>query len=75
MANLSHGPEGKAKKGLSPHKKPPINCAVYDGHTRIGAVRQIGAGKFEATDLAGKVIGRFRTPKAASASLIGGDVA
>ncbi|MCS0494330.1 hypothetical protein NVS89_04415 [Ancylobacter sp. MQZ15Z-1] len=65
--------KSKARGASSTLDRPLLNCAAYDGLSRIGSVREIGRGEYEAIDLAGSVVGRFRTLKAAAASLSTGD--
>lgn len=74
MVNQHNAPKAKSRKRAFITEKPPLSCAVYDGRMRIGNVREIGKSSFEAADLTGRVVGCFRTPKAASASLSGGGV-
>jgi hypothetical protein len=46
-----------------------LELAIFDGRILVGTIRQIEPGRFEAIDPHGRVLGRYKSQRAASAAL------
>jgi hypothetical protein len=46
-----------------------MELAIFDGRILVGTIRQVEPGRFEAVDPHGRVLGRFKNQRAASAAL------
>jgi hypothetical protein len=50
-------------------QQPVQSCAAYDGRDFVGSVTLARDGHYEARDTRGRLIGRYRSVKAAMAAL------